>query len=102
VPIVVAAPGRFSTTIVSPCARPIWSANKRATMSAVPAGGEGTTIFISLGACGHAVWTPNAIGMAVKARGKFFEDSQQPQILEKAKAAKPQPPLTDCHIQPKR
>ena len=42
------APGRLSTTIVRPCARPISSANSRANVSVGPPGGNGTTILTVL------------------------------------------------------
>src|SRR5262249_25582529 len=74
-------PGRLSTTIVSPCARPIWSANKRATMSAVPAGGEGTTDFIGLGGWGQAVGTHSAMSMTITARGMFFSTLRRTSLL---------------------
>jgi hypothetical protein len=54
VPIIPLAPGRFSTTMVTPCARPICSAIRRATKSVLAPGGTGTTILIVRAACGHA------------------------------------------------
>jgi hypothetical protein len=46
VPIAPLAPGRFSTTIVGPRARPISSAMTRASTSVTPPGAQGTTILI--------------------------------------------------------
>jgi len=54
VPMIVPAPGRFSVTIATPCARPTCSASSRATMSPAPPGGSGTTILMLCVACAAA------------------------------------------------
>ena len=50
------APGRFSTTMVTPCARPICSAIRRATASVLAPGGTGTTSRMVLPDCDDAPW----------------------------------------------
>src|SRR4029079_12134422 len=44
--MVLLAPGRFSTTMVWPCFRLIWSPNRRARVSAPPPAVDGTMILI--------------------------------------------------------
>jgi hypothetical protein len=60
VPIIPLAPGRFSTTIVTPRARPICSAIRRATPSVLAPGGTGTIRWMVLLDCGHAPWPDSA------------------------------------------
>jgi hypothetical protein len=54
VPIMPDAPGRFSTTMVTPCALLMCSAMRRATTSVLAPGGTGTINRIVRPACGNA------------------------------------------------
>src|SRR5882672_6137670 len=60
VPITVPAPGRFSITIVGPCARAICSASSRPRISEPPPGVEETMILMVRVACGPAAWPDKA------------------------------------------
>src|SRR4051794_317747 len=67
------APGRFSTTIVTPCARPICSAIRRATASVLAPGGTGTTSLMVRPDCAHAAWPDSAsTEMAQQAANRFL------------------------------
>jgi hypothetical protein len=73
VPIIWLAPGRFSMIIVVLCANPTRSANRRASVSTGPPGGNGTTILIVRAVWGNAAWleivaTTIATAPAVKYR----------------------------------
>src|SRR5437868_15489934 len=48
-PTIEAAPGRFSTTVVTPAVRPTCSASTRTRRSAPPPGGNGTMSLIVFG-----------------------------------------------------
>jgi hypothetical protein len=71
VPIAVLAPGRFSTITVTPCARPMCSAIRRARTSLPPPGGAATTTLIGFVACGHAR-SPNSPSVAKQATITFL------------------------------
>jgi hypothetical protein len=60
VPIIPLAPGRFSITIVTPCARLICSAIRRATKSVLAPAGTGTTSLMVPALSERASWPDNA------------------------------------------